>query len=157
MNKILLGILLFLNLVTISNADELDTLYEYALPTLNGAQNFKEHKGNAVAILIFQPNCSWCALQSRTIHKMQKNNELSDRYLAVGINGRKSALVNEVFKTGLKLPAYQSTGPFIAKAELDKSSPVMLILNQKGQLLKKLVGYQDKTVLKQIDNFLSKI
>lgn len=124
------------------------------LRVLNGAVPYGQLEG-AKAILVFQPRCQWCALQARTIQKMQAAGHLSDNFIAVGINGRRPDLLKEAARIGLRLPAYQADTGFFKAARLDRGTPVMLLVAPDGTLVTKLRGYQDETVLTQIETVLA--
>ncbi len=155
-NKLLLFSILF-SLTASVYADEGVSLYEQSLSKLNGGIDFEELNGKSSAMVIFQPDCAWCALQVRTIKKLQDEEGLSKNYIAVGINGRHMDLKKEMMKSGIKLPSYRSTPTFKRIAGLKDETPVILIVDGQGQILKKLVGYQDETVLKQIDQVLTQL
>jgi len=148
-------VLLALFLTLPALAADTASLFGRDLRTLNGAAPYSQLEG-AKAILIFQPRCQWCALQARTIQKMQTDGLLSDNFIAVGINGRRPDLLKETTRMGLRLPAYQADTSFFKAAKLDRGTPVMLLVAGDGTLISKLRGYQDETVLTQIEAMLQR-
>ncbi len=131
------------------------SLFQYDLPRLKSKTDFLTHKDQATAIVVFQPHCAWCLAQFRLMNKLAKQDNLKGNYIAVGINGKRQDLLREYARSHSKLPAFKSTPNFYRTAKLDKATPVILVLNKQGQIIKKLKGYQDEIRFRQIDQLLS--
>lgn len=97
-------------------------------------------KSDLHILLFFQPNCRWCERQAKVLAKLQASCS-SLKVDAIGMFASYQGLRRSISKSRLVLPAYQSSPELLQVLPKVAATPVMFLLNKKGQLLQPFYGF----------------
>jgi len=97
--------------------------------------------GSATITMIFQPDCSWCKKQGKTLAAAFEQCQSSVNISLVGTKGSKSQLKKALKHYHKSIPAYQADSKFLHAIGGYQASPTTLIYDAGGQLIAKKQGF----------------
>ncbi|MCW8865505.1 MAG: hypothetical protein OQK22_11470 [Colwellia sp.] len=113
----------------------------FSLKTLKGENVMAHVNGAATITMIFQPNCSWCKKQGKTLAAVFEECQSSVNVSLVGAKGSKSQLRKALKHYHKSIPAYKADSQFLRTIGGYQASPTTLIYDVDGQLITKKRGF----------------
>lgn len=99
------------------------------------------YEGKPVLMMFFEPDCSWCYRQVRTINRLGEDCGAKFTAIAIGVNGNRAALQKELRRLRPDFPAYQASPALMeAIGEID-ATPLSLLGDSNGDFLNWARGY----------------
>lgn len=96
----------------------------------------------------FEPECSWCIKQIKTLKKLQQNCDVDYQITLIGIKGNKQQLRNVLHSANSTLPAVQYPSRLRTLVGEIQATPTNVIFDNQHELVAKLRGFIDyKTLL----------
>ena len=126
--------------------------------TLNALKSTKlvEHvNGKPTISMIFQPDCSWCKKQGKTLAKAYEQCQSSINISLIGTKGN-----NRQLRTALKhyhkfIPSYKADSRFLRTIGGYQASPTTLIYDIYGRLVTKKRGFLSHEKLAKVIKIIS--
>jgi len=115
----------------------------YDLKPLNASKQHSAEQINHLntITMIFQPDCSWCKKQGKTLAKIFKQCQSSLQVNLVGTKGKKRHLQKELKHYHEKIPAFMADRKFLRKIGGYQASPTTLFFDNNGELIAKKRGF----------------
>ncbi len=115
----------------------------FTLKPLHTKEQTYHLKNNNLATIsmIFQPNCSWCKKQGKTLATAIKHCQGLLNISLIGTNGNRRQLTHELKHYSSDIPAFIADRQFLRKIGGYQASPTTLIFNRKDKLLVKKRGF----------------
>ena len=88
--------------------------------------------GKPVALVFFEPDCSWCFRQVKVLKQLVKRCEDAFTPVALGIHGDRRRLKKELFKLKFPYPAYVASKQLVDEMDGIPATPIMLIADERG-------------------------
>lgn len=126
-------------------------LLQYRLLDLNNGERveLEQYRAQPVLIMLFQPECPYCGRQVTAIQELRE--ECPDfTPIAVGVNGSRQRLRQELAELDPEFAAYEASGDMNRDLGDIDGTPVMLLTDQNGLYQTHLFGYQNLDVLRQV-------
>lgn len=95
----------------------------------------------ASVTMIFQPDCSWCKKQGKTLAKAFEQCQSSININLVGAKGKTRQLKKELKHYHPSIPAYKADRQFLRAIGGYQASPTTLIYDQHDKLITKKRGF----------------
>lgn len=89
--------------------------------------------GKPVAMMFFEPECSWCIKQAKILERLQTQCEQSFTSVMLGVHGNRVALKRALFDLGVKLPAYKASKPLVKAMGGIPATPILLVTDKEGR------------------------
>jgi len=106
------------------------------------SEKVMEHVNDVATItMIFQPDCSWCKKQGKTLAAAFEQCQSSVNISLVGAKGSKSQLKKALKHYHKSIPAYKADSKFLRNIGGYQASPTTLIYDANGQLVVKKRGF----------------
>lgn len=106
--------------------------------------------GKPVAMMFFEPECSWCIKQARILEKLQSQCENSFTPVMLGVHGNRVALKRALFDLGVKLPAYKASKPLVQAMGGIPATPILLVTDKEGRYRQYYRGMTTKDKLQPL-------
>lgn len=106
--------------------------------------------------MLFQPKCSWCKKQGKTLAEAFEQCKSSLNISLVGVKGNIRELKKEFKHYHQSIPAYVSDRKFLRAIGGYEASPTTLIYNEENQLITKKRGFIPHDNLSEALTILSK-
>ncbi len=107
----------------------------------------KQAKALATIAMIYQPDCSWCKKQGKTLAKAFEQCQASVNIVLVGTQGNARQLKKELKHYHNGIPAYKADRQFLRKIGGYQASPTTLIFDEHGEMIVKKRGFIDEDKL----------
>lgn len=104
-------------------------------------------KGKPVAMMFFEPDCSWCIKQARLFAGLQEQCQQQFSTVLLGVHGKQIALKRTLFDLGVKLPAYQASKALLHDMGGIPATPIMLITDEQGRYRRYFRGMTEQEQL----------
>ncbi len=115
---------------------------------VSNQETFKAEEGRLVSVtMIFQPDCSWCKKQGKTLAKAFEQCHSSININLVGAKGKTRQLKKELKHYHQGIPAYKADRQFLRSIGGYQASPTTLIYDHNGKLIAKKRGFIPKEKL----------
>lgn len=127
-------------------------LHRYSLVSLHSNDNISlsHYKDKILLISFFEPNCKWCYKQMKVLNQLQESCKHSVQPVAVGVHGRRSELKQELRKAKVNYPAFIASDELLQATGAISSTPITLIISDKGEFIAPLTGYIPLKTLNEI-------
>ncbi len=143
-----LGLLLLLSCVLPLQAAQLSRDYQYQELRGQKLTDLSHLEGKTTAMMFFEPECSWCIKQAATLKKLYQECDQQMQPIALGVNGNKLALKRALFRLNFPFDAYHAPMALLRDMGGVPATPILLVLNEQGELVKGYRGYTDSEELK---------
>lgn len=110
--------------------------------------NLSHLEGRPVALMFFEPECPWCIKQASVLRQLHQHCSQSIQPVALGVNGNNLALKRALFRLNFPFEAYRAPPTLLKDMGGIPATPILLLLNAKGELVKGYRGYTDEEELK---------
>ncbi len=146
------SVLLLVSSLGFANSDDKPQLLGFEHKNLRSGQvtDLKQLKGKPVAIMFFEPECSWCIKQARVLNQLQEQCNQSFTPVMLGVHGNFVALKRALFDLGVKLPAYRASKSLVKAMGGIPATPIMLVTDEQGRYRKYYRGLTKETKLKPL-------
>ncbi|MCL1090052.1 conjugal transfer protein TraF [Shewanella profunda] len=123
---------------------------DYQFQELRGQKltNLSHLEGQATAIMFFEPECPWCIKQAGVLKKLHQDCGQPIHPVALGVNGDNLALKRALFRLNFPFEAYRAPPELLKEMGGIPATPILLLLNAKGELVKGYRGYTSEDELK---------
>lgn len=130
----------------------------FALKSLNSHRvpSSIEENDLATIVMIYQPNCSWCKKQGKTLSVAYKQCRHSVNIALVGTQGNARQLKKELKHYHKYIPAFMADRKFLRKIGGYQASPTTLIFNAQGDLIMNKRGFIAQEKLANAMSIVSK-
>ena len=119
------------------------------LNELSHASELHELRGELDVLVFFEPDCSWCFKQTQLINHMYQ--ECPDfKAAAIGVNGSRRSLMQEVLRLRPDFPAYQIDANMLAELGAVEGTPLMIFVDDHGDFLTYTRGYQKREIFESL-------
>ncbi len=139
---------LLLAALTAARADA-PSLLDFDLRSLSEPEthSLKRYAGKPVLMLFFQPDCTWCLRQVKTINELGRQCDAFSA-MAIGVLGTRSELRTELRRLRPAFPAYQASPRLLESLGEVETTPLMLFGDADGRFVTWWRGYapEDKLV-----------
>ena len=128
---------------TVAGTAGAPSLLDYALKRLDApeVESLRQFEGKPVLMMFFEPECSWCFRQVRTLNAMGQRCTSGFQALAVGVNGNRSDLKKELRRLRPDFPAFEASPALLEALDGVPATPFTLIGDAKGDYLNWTRGY----------------
>ena len=106
--------------------------------------------GKPVAMMFFEPDCSWCVKQARILDSLKQQCQGSFTPVMLGVHGNRMALKRVLFDLGVKLPAYKASKSLVRKMGGIPATPIMLVTDELGRYRRYFRGMTGPDKLKPL-------
>jgi peroxiredoxin len=106
-------------------------------------------RGNVSVLMFFAPDCPYCFRQARVLNALQESC-VGVRAVAVGVNGSRAALQQEMRHMHAEFPVAQIDSRLQADIGEIVATPLMLVGDRSGMLVTWLRGLQDGATLRSL-------
>ncbi|HBY87829.1 MAG TPA: hypothetical protein DEO86_18405 [Colwellia sp.] len=115
----------------------------FTLKSLNAEQAISgvENDSLATVVMIYQPDCSWCKKQGKTLSMAYKQCRQSVNIALVGTKGNARQLKKELKHYHENIPAFIADRKFLREIGGYQASPTTLIFSAQGELIMKKRGF----------------
>lgn len=103
--------------------------------------HLERYEGKPVLMMFFEPDCSWCYRQVRTINRLGEDCGEGFTALAVGVNGNRTALQKELRRLRPDFPAYQASPALVQAIGTVDATPLSLLGDANGDFVDWARGY----------------
>ncbi|MGR3972533.1 TlpA family protein disulfide reductase [Shewanella sp. 1180_01] len=110
--------------------------------------NLSHLEGQPTAIMFFEPECPWCIKQSVVLKKIHKDCSQSIHPVALGVNGDNLTLKRALFRLDFPFEAYRAPPKLLKDMGGIPATPILLLLNANGELVKGYRGFTSEDELK---------
>ena len=135
---------------------DLKPLYKTHLEKGENNSLAEDSKGLPTITMLFQPKCSWCKKQGKTLAEAFKQCKSSINIRLVGVKGNIRELRKEFKHYHQSIPAYVADHKFLRAIGGYEASPTTLIYNEENQLITKKRGFIPHNNLSEALTILSK-
>jgi thioredoxin-related protein len=155
LNKFQLGLALLLTAITLFNQAQ---AMPFVLKSLNVEQAITGAQVDELAtlVMIFQPDCSWCKKQGKTLSMAYKQCRGSVNIALVGTKGNARKLKKELKHYHKHIPAFIADRKFLREVGGYQASPTTLVFNAQGELIMKKRGFIAQEKLANVMSIISK-
>ena len=98
----------------------------------------------------FEPDCSWCYRQMKTLNRLHEDCPHRVQPLLVGINGNRRQLQKELRKAKVRYPAFSANRDLLRTTGKIPATPLTLIVDRQGQFLSAIRGYVPEVKLRAV-------
>lgn len=125
------------------SASSTSSLFGYQLRSLEApvTDSLDAYRGKPVIMLFFQPECSWCLKQVRAVNRLPADCRASFNALAIGVNGDRKALKQELRRLRPDFPAYQANPALLDAIGGVPATPFALLGDANGEFHNWMRGY----------------
>jgi len=127
----------------------------FALKSLKTEKVIEPMNDVATITMIFQPDCSWCKKQGKTLAEAFEQCQSSVNISLVGAKGSNRQLRKALKHYHKSIPAYKADSKFLREIGGYQASPTTLIYDANGQLITKKRGFISHEKLAQALNIIS--
>lgn len=106
--------------------------------------------------MIYQPDCSWCKKQGKTLAKAFEQCQGNLNLALVGAQGNARQLKKELKHYHKGLPAFKADRRFLRTIGGYQASPTTLIFDEQGELVVKKRGFIDEDKLANVLSIISR-
>lgn len=119
------------------------SVLDYELRSLDAlqSQQLAGYAGKPVVMLFFQPDCSWCLRQVRTLNELSGQCPGQFQALAIGVNGDRRQLKAELRRLRPDFPAFQASPALLEDIGGVPATPFSLLGDDQGSVQGWLRGY----------------
>ena len=110
--------------------------------------NLVHLEGHPAVLMFFEPECPWCVKQANTLKKLRQDCHQSIHLIALGVNADNLALKRALFRLNFPFEAYRAPLELLKEMGGIPATPILLLLNTKGELTKGYRGYTDEDELR---------
>jgi thioredoxin-related protein len=110
----------------------------------------------ATVVMIYQPDCSWCKKQGKTLSMAYKQCRHYVNIALVGTKGNARQLKKELKHYHENIPAFIADRKFLREIGGYQASPTTLIFSAKGELVMKKRGFIAQEKLANAISIISK-
>jgi len=130
----------------------------FALKSLNVNQAITGVEGDDLAtlVMIYQPDCSWCKKQGKTLSVAYEQCRGSVNIALVGTKGNARKLKKELKHYHKHIPAFIADRKFLREIGGYQASPTTLVFNTQGELIMKKRGFIAQEKLTNVMSIISK-
>lgn len=155
LNKFQLGLALLLTAITLFHRAQ---AMPFVLKSLNVEQAITGAQVDELAtlVMIFQPDCSWCKKQGKTLSMAYKQCRGSVNIALVGTKGNARKLKKELKHYHKHIPAFIADRKFLREVGGYQASPTTLVFNAQGELIMKKRGFIAQEKLANVMSIISK-
>ena len=123
---------------------------DYQFQALRGPQvtDLSHLEGQAMALMFFEPECPWCIKQASVLKQLHQNCRQGVQPVALGVNGDNLALKRALFRLNFPFEAYRAPPALLQDMGGIPATPILLLLNAKGELIKGYRGFTNEAELK---------
>lgn len=123
---------------------------DYQFKDLRGqtTSNLAHLHGKPVAMMFFEPECPWCIKQARVLKKLHQECEQQVHPVALGVNGDNVRLKRALFRLNFPFEAYRPPSNLVQEMGGIPATPILLLLDEHGVLIKGYRGYTAMDELK---------
>ncbi len=134
---------ILLPLVLLFGTAQAESLFDFEMKSLSGKdrQSMQQFAGKPVVLMYFEPQCSWCFRQVRTLNQLQEKCSGRFQPVAVGINGSRKDLLTEVRRLRPEFPAFLISAQLKSKIGEIAGTPYTLLSDEYGHPVSNLRGY----------------
>lgn len=117
---------------------------DYLFQPLRGQeqQTLAHLEGQSAVLMFFEPECPWCVKQAAVLKKLHQQCPGHLQPVALGVNGNQLALKRALFRLNFPFEAYRAPMELVRDMGGIPATPILLLLDSKGQLIK---GYRGLT------------
>ena len=117
--------------------------FPFALKPLSPTnETLENHSPSVVTVaMIYQPDCSWCKKQGKTLAKAIKQCQSSIKIALIGTKGNARQLKQELRHYHQDFPAFIADREFLRTIGGYQASPTTLVFDDKGKLIAKKLGF----------------
>lgn len=143
---------LLCNAAIASNADKTINFHQLSLESLNSDKQISlaQYKNKVVLLSFFEPDCKWCNKQMKAFNKLQEQCGQIVQPIAVGVHGRPRELKQELRKAKVNFPAFIASQELLQATGDIASTPITLVIDEKGEFIAPLHGYIPLTALIEV-------
>lgn len=125
---------------------------DYQFQALRGQQltDLSHLEGQATALMFFEPECPWCIKQANVLKQLHKSCPQPIQPVALGVNGDNLALKRALFRLNFPFETYRAPPTLLQEMGGIPATPILLLLNTKGELIKGYRGFTDAAELKAL-------
>ena len=106
-------------------------------------------EGAPTVLMFFEPQCPWCIKQASVLKKLHQKCTQQLHPVALGVNGNNLALKRALFRLNFPFEAYKAPANLLAEMGGIPATPILLLLDEHGVLVKGYRGYTAETELKK--------
>lgn len=119
-------------------------LLGYRLKSVAGDEqhDLVRYRGRFLLILVFEPDCAWCARQAEAIDAVLRECPEAGA-IGVGVNARRASLRRSAHRMALRWPAYEASPSFVRSLGGPPATPVTLIADAEGRYVEHSAGFRD--------------
>ena len=130
----------------------------FVLKSLNVNQTLTgiEAADLATLVMIYQPDCSWCKKQGKTLSVAFEQCRGSMNIALVGTKGNARKLKKELKHYHKHIPAFMADRKFLREIGGYQASPTTLVFNAQGELIMKKRGFIAQEKLANVMSIISK-
>ena len=130
----------------------------FALKSLSVNQTLTGVAGDDLAtlVMIYQPDCSWCKKQGKTLSVAFEQCRGSMNIALVGTKGNARKLKKELKHYHKHIPAFMADRKFLREIGGYQASPTTLVFNAQGELVMKKRGFIAQEKLANVMSIISK-
>ncbi|MGR6500972.1 TlpA family protein disulfide reductase [Shewanella sp. Koi 1] len=123
---------------------------DYQFQALRGQQvtDLSHLEGQAMALMFFEPECPWCIKQASVLKQLHQSCRQGVHPVALGVNGDNLALKRALFRLNFPFEAYRAPPALLKDMGGIPATPILLLLNTKGELIKGYRGFTNEAELK---------
>ncbi|MFB2779208.1 TlpA family protein disulfide reductase [Shewanella mangrovisoli] len=123
---------------------------DYQFQALRGQQvtDLSHLEGKAMALMFFEPECPWCIKQASVLKQLHQSCHQGVHPVALGVNGDNLALKRALFRLNFPFEAYRAPPALLKDIGGIPATPILLLLNAKGELIKGYRGFTNEAELK---------
>ena len=123
---------------------------DYQFQALRGQQvtDLSHLEGQAMALMFFEPECPWCIKQASVLKQLHQSCRQGVQPVALGVNGDNLALKRALFRLNFPFEAYRAPPALLKDMGGIPATPILLLLNAKGELIKGYRGFTNEAELK---------
>lgn len=123
---------------------------DYQFQALRGQQvtDLSHLEGQAMALMFFEPECPWCIKQASVLKQLHQSCRQGVQPVALGVNGDNLALKRALFRLNFPFEAYRAPPALLKDMGGIPATPILLLLNAKGELIKGYRGFTNESELK---------
>lgn len=112
--------------------------------------DLRQYNGTPVVMVLFEPDCPWCFKQVKSMNRHYSACGQQFQPLAIGVNGNRKKLKQEVQRFGAKFPSLQASTQFLQKLGNIPGTPLMLVVDENGNYSGHYRGYQNDDKLNKL-------
>ncbi|BCV59956.1 TlpA family protein disulfide reductase [Shewanella algae] len=122
---------------------------DYLFQPLRGQeqQTLAHLEGQSAVLMFFEPECPWCVKQAAVLKKLHQLCLGHLQPVALGVNGNQLALKRALFRLNFPFEAYRAPLELVRDMGGIPATPILLLLDSKGRLIKGYRGLTGETEL----------